>query len=105
MSFKTLRFTNDSSISYTLINSRFYIEIKSSLGELPSENLQLGFLGGSDGRESACKVGDPGSIPGSRRSPGKGSGNLLLVFLPGESTWIEEPGGLQSLGSQRGGQD
>ena len=23
------------------------------------------FLGGSDGKESACKAGDPGSIPGS----------------------------------------
>ena len=23
------------------------------------------------------------------------------VFLPGESPWIEEPGGLQSMGSQR----
>ena len=27
------------------------------------------------------------------------------VFLPGESPWTEEPGGLQSMGSQRVGQD
>ena len=27
------------------------------------------------------------------------------VFLPGESPWTEEPGGLQSLGSQRVGCD
>ena len=27
------------------------------------------------------------------------------VFLPGESPWIEEPGGLQSTGSQRVGHD
>ena len=27
------------------------------------------------------------------------------VFLPGESTWTEEPGGLQSMGSQRVGHD
>ena len=27
------------------------------------------------------------------------------VFLPGESPWSEEPGGLQSMGSQRVGQD
>ena len=26
---------------------------------------------GSDGKESACKAGDPGSIPGSGRSPGE----------------------------------
>ena len=25
------------------------------------------------------------------------------VFLPGESPWTEEPGGLQSMGSQRAG--
>ena len=27
------------------------------------------------------------------------------VFLPGESLWTEEPGGLQSMGSQRVGHD
>ena len=36
-----------------------------------------GFPGGSDGKESACSVGDPGSIPGSGRSPGEGNGNPL----------------------------
>ena len=42
----------------------------------------MGFSGGSDGKESACNAGDPGSIPGSGRSPGEGNGNP--VFLPGE---------------------
>ena len=32
---------------------------------------------GSDGKESACNVQDPGSIPGLGRSPGKGNGNPL----------------------------
>ena len=32
----------------------------------------LGFPGGSGGKESACKAGDPGLIPGSGRSPGLG---------------------------------
>ena len=32
----------------------------------------LGFPGGSGGKESACKAGDPGLIPGSERSPGLG---------------------------------
>ena len=36
-----------------------------------------GFPGGSDGKESACNVGDLGSIPGSGRSPGEGKGNPL----------------------------
>ena len=32
---------------------------------------------GSDDKESACNVGDLGSIPGSGRSPGEGNGNPL----------------------------
>ena len=38
----------------------------------------IGFPGGSNHKESACNVGDPGSIPESRRSPGEGNGYLLL---------------------------
>ena len=37
----------------------------------------LSFPGGSDSKESACSVGDPGSIPGWGRSPGEGNGNPL----------------------------
>ena len=36
-----------------------------------------GFFGGSDSKESACNVGDLGSIPGLGRSPGEGNGNSL----------------------------
>ena len=36
-----------------------------------------GFPGGSDGKASAYNVGDPGSIPGLRRSSGEGNGNPL----------------------------
>ena len=35
------------------------------------------FPGGSDGKASAYNVGDPGSIPGSGRSPEEGYGNPL----------------------------
>ena len=35
------------------------------------------FPGGSDSKVSACSAGDPGSTPGSGRSPGEGNGNLL----------------------------
>ena len=38
----------------------------------------LGFPGGSAAKESACNVGDLGSIPGLGRSPGGGNGNPLL---------------------------
>ena len=37
----------------------------------------LGFPGGSDGKESACKSGDLGLIPGLGRSPGEENGNPL----------------------------
>ena len=38
---------------------------------------QMGFLGGSGGKESTCKVGGLGLIPGMGRSPGGGHGNPL----------------------------
>ena len=37
----------------------------------------LGFPGGSDGRESTCNVGHLGLIPGLGRSPGEGKGYPL----------------------------
>ena len=37
----------------------------------------MGFPGDSDGKESACNVGDLGSVPGLGRSPGEGSGHLF----------------------------
>ena len=42
-----------------------------------NQTIILVFPGGADGKESACNVGDPGSIPGSGRSPGGGNGNPL----------------------------
>ena len=57
----------------------------------------LGFPGGSVSKESVCDAEDPGSILGSGRSPGGGHGNRLQYScLP----WTEEPGSLQSIGSQ-----
>ena len=96
----------------------------------------MGFPGSPAGKESACNVEDPGSIPGSERSPGEGIGYLRQyswaslvaqsvknlpaigpglnpwggkipwrstwqptpVFVPGESSWTEEPGGRSSWG-------
>ena len=51
-----------------------------------------GFPGGSDGKASACNVGDPGSIPGSGRSSGEGNGNPLQYSclensMDGEAWW------------------
>ena len=40
-------------------------------------HIKGGFPGDSDGKESACNAGDPGSIPGLGRSPGERNGNPL----------------------------
>ena len=63
-----------------------------------------GFLGGSVGKESACSAGGLGSIL-DQEDPLEKEMAPTPVFLPGESPWTEEPGGLQSMGSQRVGQD
>ena len=67
--------------------------------------------------ESACNAGDLGSVPGSGRSPGEGNGNSLQYsclenpmathsnILAWRIPWIEEPGRLESMGSQRVGYD
>ena len=52
----------------------------------------LGFPGDSDGKESACNVGDLSLIPGSGRCPGEGNGNPLQI-LAWEIPWTEESGG------------
>ena len=60
----------------------------------------LGAPGGSDSKESACRVWDPGLIPGSGRPPGEGNGNPLQYSCL-ENPTDGEPGRLQSVGSQR----
>ena len=51
------------------------------------------------GKESSCNAIEEGSIPGSGRSPTHSS--ILAWRIP----WAEEPGKLQSIGSQRVGHD
>ena len=65
--------------------------------------VQYGLPCGSDDQESTCNVGDLGLIPRLGRSPRGGHDNLAPVFLPGESLWTEEPGGLQSMGPKESG--
>ena len=60
--------------------------------------LYKGFPHSSVGKESACNPGDPGSIPGSGRSPG-GHGHSIQ-YSCWRTPWTEEPGRLQSMGSQ-----
>ena len=51
----------------------------------------MGFPGVSDGKESACNVGDLGLIPELGRSPGGGHGN------PVQYSFLENPHGQRSL--------
>ena len=62
-------------------------------------NLPLGFPGGIVVKNVPANAGDTGSVPGWGRSSGEGDGNLLqYCYL--EIPWTE-PGGLQSMWSQR----
>ena len=63
--------------------------------------IYMGFPGSSAGKESACNPGDPGSIPGSGRSPAEGIGYpLQYSVFPGGSDSKESAchaGGLGSI--------
>ena len=60
---------------------------------------QEGFLGGSAGEESACNVGDLGSIPGLGRSLEKGTATHSSILA-----W-RIPWTVELMGSQRVGHD
>ena len=64
----------------------------------------LGFPGVSDGKVSACNMGDPGLIPGSEDPLEKEMATHSSI-LAWKIPWMEEPGGLLSRGSYRVGHD
>ena len=59
--------------------------------------LNTGFPGGSDSKASVYNVGDPGSIPGSGRSPGEGVATYSSILAWGIPC-IEEHDGLHPWG-------
>ena len=61
----------------------------------------MGFPGGSVVKDPPANAGDADLILESGRSPGEGDGNPLQYSCL-ENPWTEEPGGLQSMGSQSG---
>ena len=68
----------------------------------------MGFPVGSDGKESTCNAGDLGSSPGLRICSIEGNGYQLQYSCLENSIFgipfhHHEPGGLQSMGSQRVG--
>ena len=64
--------------------------------------IQVGFPGGSDGKESACNTGDPGSIPESGRSPREGHSYPLQYSCLENSL---DRGAWWAMGLQRIGHD
>ena len=70
---------------------RLYLEI---------ESLHIGGATDKKPTYNAEDTRDAGSIPGLGRSAGGGHGNPLHT-LAWRIPWIEEPGGLQSIGLQR----
>ena len=69
---QSLKFSGTERLLSTLSNSsrspRESKRLPPSVGRFP---------GSSYGKESACNTGDPGSVPGSGRSPGEGNGYLF----------------------------
>ena len=59
------------------VKSWFFEKIYKIEKPLARTNQIESFPSGSDSKESAHNVEDPGSIPGSGRSPGKGTGYPL----------------------------
>ena len=81
-------------------DTEFYLFCLRAFPLNPQIKLTWGFPGGSDGKESACNVGDFGSVPGLGRSPGEGMAthsSILAWRIP----WTEDPDGLQFMGSQK----
>ena len=65
--------------------------VRQNSTEMSTGNLR-GFPGDSDGKESACNAGDPGSIPVLGRSPGEGYGyplqdSYLKSSMDGGAWW------------------
>ena len=72
--------------------------------ELGTIIMSLGFPSGSEVKASACNAGDLGSIPRLEDALEKEMAthsSLLAWRIP----WVEESGGLQSMGLQRVGHD
>ena len=62
-----------------------------------------GFPGGASGKEPPANVGEAGDVlrQDTREDPRASHSSILAWRIP----WTEEPGGLQSIGSQRVGHD
>ena len=72
----------------------------------PFSAIQTGFPGGTSGKEPACQRKRHkrcGFNTCVRKIPWRRAWQPTPVFLPGEFSWTEEPGGIQSIALQRVG--
>ena len=79
-------------------------QTRTRLNDFTTTTTSPGFPGGSVRGNLPTNAGDPASIPGLERALEKevaAHSSILAWEIP----WTEEPGGLQSLGSQRVGND
>ena len=76
-------YTRSSSSLFCALPVAFLINLHRPTSQLPDGN----FPHSSVGKEPACNARDPGSIPGSGRSPGEGNGN------PPQYSCLENPMG------------
>ena len=67
---------------------------------LTVNRFNTGASGASDGKESACSVGDLGSTSG-QEDPLEKEMATHFSILAWKNPWSEEPGRLQSMGLQR----
>ena len=98
-----IHFNNSqASVVSQLVNNLIYLQYRrprfnSWVGNIPWKRdriltpVFLGFPDDSDWKESACNVGDLGSITGLRRAPGKGNGNPIWYSC------LENPHGQRNL--------
>ena len=77
--------------------------VKSIIFQKNMSNL-WGFPGGIAVKNMPANVPDMGSIPGSGRSLEEEMATHCII-LAWRIPWTEDPGGLQSMGSQRAGHD
>ena len=74
------------------------------VGPFNCGNIIINFPGGSDDKASVYNAGDPGSIPGLEDPLGKEMATHSRT-IAWKIPQTEEPGRLQSMGSQRVGHD
>ena len=101
--------SSSSSVTFTepcLLFHKWSIMMKliSKRGTVRIKSVRACQVGGTSGKQQACPCGRckiPGFDSWVRKIPWRRKWQPTPVFLPGESPWTEEPGGLQSIGSQR----